>query len=309
MDGGTIGRVRSFNRTVAEGIGALGDRFLGRSRPMTASRLLWEIGPDGLDIRSLRQRLGLDSGFVSRTLRLLERQQLIRVTAHPEDRRVRRATLTKTGLRERAELDRRSDLFASAMIAPLNDAQRATLLEAMSTVERLLQASFVRFAMEDPASAEARWCVEQYFAEIRLRFEGGFNRDIVLPAEPAEMRPPNGAFFVASLHGRPVGCGGVKLHGRAPAELKRMWVSPTARGLGIGRRLLAELEACAQRAGAGVIRLETNRALQEAIRLYRQSGYVEVPPFNDEPHAHYWFEKPIARRGGPRRRRPRRNSP
>ena len=70
-----------------------------------------------------------------------------------------------------------------------------------------------------------------------------------------------------------------------------MWVSETARGLGIGRRLLAELEASAARSGATKTRLETNRTLTEAIGLYGSAGYVEVAAFNDEPFADHWFEK------------------
>lgn len=77
------------------------------------------------------------------------------------------------------------------------------------------------------------------------------------------------------------------------AELKRMWVAPTARGLGLGRRLLAELEAHAAASRVRVLRLETNRALDEAIGLYRAAGYREVPAFNDEPYAHHWFEKTL----------------
>jgi DNA-binding MarR family transcriptional regulator len=124
-----IRQIRSFNRTVAEGIGALGPQFLGRTRPMGESRLLWEIGENGVAVRALRQRLGLDSGYVSRTLRSLERQGLVRVKADPGDGRVRRASLTKAGLRERAVLDRRSDQVARQMMEPLNDEQRTTLLE------------------------------------------------------------------------------------------------------------------------------------------------------------------------------------
>ena len=73
-----------------------------------------------------------------------------------------------------------------------------------------------------------------------------------------------------------------------------MWVADTARGHGLGRRLLVELEACAARSGAPAVRLETNRALVEAIALYRSAGYREVAAFNDEPFAHHWFEKPLA---------------
>ena len=70
-----------------------------------------------------------------------------------------------------------------------------------------------------------------------------------------------------------------------------MWVAPDARGLGLGRRLLLELERHARAAGAKVVRLETNQTLEEAIHLYRSSGYREVAAFNDEPYAHHWFEK------------------
>src|ERR687883_2101484 len=113
MDHSHIQLVRSFNRAVAEGIGAISDHFLGRARPMGESRLLWEIGPDGADVRELRARLGLDSGYVSRVLRSLERQGLIKVRASADDARVRRAVLTRKGRSERAELDRRSDALAS----------------------------------------------------------------------------------------------------------------------------------------------------------------------------------------------------
>ncbi len=72
-----------------------------------------------------------------------------------------------------------------------------------------------------------------------------------------------------------------------------MWVAESVRGLGIGRRLLCELEDHAARHGATTVRLETNRALVEAINLYRSAGYTEVAPFNDETYAHHWFEKKI----------------
>jgi ribosomal protein S18 acetylase RimI-like enzyme len=100
--------------------------------------------------------------------------------------------------------------------------------------------------------------------------------------------------LVARRRAQPLGCGALKLHGDEPAELKRMWVSPEARGLGLGRRLLRELEQRAADAGARAVRLETNGSLTEAIALYRASGYDEVAPFNDEPYAHHWFEKELA---------------
>jgi DNA-binding MarR family transcriptional regulator len=288
-----IEQVRRFNRTVAEGIGALEDHFLGRSRPLGEARLLWEIGPDGADIRDLRGRLGLDSGYVSRLLRSLEEQRLVIVRVNSDDRRVRRAVLTKRGLAERRELDDRSDAVALRMLEPLSGKQRQTFLSAVADVERLLQASMVRFDVEDPATATSRWCLSQYFAELNERFDVGFDPARSLYSDTRVFARPSGAFIVARMRGRPVGCGAVKFKGKQPAEFKRMWIAKEARGLGLGKRLLAELEGQAKAAGARAARLETNRTLTEAIAMYRKAGYVEIEPFNDELYAHHWFERKL----------------
>ena len=147
------------------------------------------------------------------------------------------------------------------------------------------------FAVEDAASPDAQWCLAQYFAELASRFEQGFDPARSLPADAASMTPPNGAFVVARREGRAVGCGAFKMQPDRRAYLKRMWISRDARGLGLGRRMLSELERVALEMGAEVTQLETNRTLVEAIALYRASGYTEVAPFNDEPYAHHWFEK------------------
>ena len=291
MTDSAIQQVRRFNRTVAEGIGALEDHFLGRSRPLGEARLLWEIGDDGADVRDLRGRLGLDSGYVSRLLRSLEKQRLVVVRVNPEDRRIRRAVLTKRGVAERHELDDRSDAVARRMLEPLGDKQRETFLSAVTEIERLLQAAMVRFDVEDPSSTTSRWCLTQYFAELNERFDIGFDPAKSLYSNTRVFAPPKGAFLVARMRGRAVGCGAVKFNGKRPAEFKRMWIAKDARGLGLGRRLLLELETQARGAGAPAVRLETNRALEEAIAMYRKAGYVEIEPFNDELYAHYWFEK------------------
>lgn len=293
MNGASVARVRAFNRTVAERIGALTDEFLGRGRPMGESRTLWEIGPEGAEVRELRSRLGLDSGYASRVLRSLERQRLIKVEPSPRDRRVRRVRLTRAGRAERAELDRRADAVASSFLDPLSPHQRETLLTAMNSVELLLRASSVSIEVEDPTTPGAWWCIEQYFAELNRRFDTGFNPARSISTDPHELTPPSGLLLVARLRAQPVGCGALKFHGSAPAELKRMWVAPEMRGLGLGRRLLRELEAQARKRRVKVVRLETNGSLTEAIHLYRASGYREVPAFNDEPYANHWFEKSL----------------
>ena len=107
------------------------------------------------------------------------------------------------------------------------------------------------------------------------------------------MRPPLGSFLVAAVDGEPVGCGALRAIAPGVGYLKRMWVAASMRGAGLGRRMLAALEDEARSLGFATLRLETNRALAEAIRLYRSAGYTEVAPFNDEPYAHHWFEKPL----------------
>jgi GNAT superfamily N-acetyltransferase len=93
---------------------------------------------------------------------------------------------------------------------------------------------------------------------------------------------------MARLRDRPVGCGALEFHGTAPPDLQRMWAAPANRGLGLGRRLLQELERRAREVGVTVIRLNTNSSLHEAIALYRRSGYEDAGAFNDEPDAHHW---------------------
>jgi len=291
MDQAAIRQARSFNRTVAERIGALTDRFLGRGRPMGESRVLWEIGPEGAELRALRARLGLDSGYASRVLRSLEREGLISVHPSADDARVRHVRLTSAGLDEYAAIDRCSDAVAWGYLEPLASGQRTRLLRAMTEVELLLRASMVRVAVEDPNTPDAQWCIEQYFAELNARFEGGFDFGHSGSAVLHEFAPPEGLLLIARLRGRPIGCGALKFHQGEPPDIKRLWVSPDSRGLGLGRRLLTELERHAREAGADAVRLDTNRVLQEAIAMYRSAGYYEIPRYNDEPYAHHWFEK------------------
>jgi ribosomal protein S18 acetylase RimI-like enzyme len=135
--------------------------------------------------------------------------------------------------------------------------------------------------------------VSRYFAELAQCFELGFDPGQSLPADDRELRPPAGAFLVARLQGECVGCGAVKGIAPGVGSIKRVWVDGAARGRGVGRRLLAALETEAQGLGLSTVRLETNCSLREAIRLYRTSGYAEVPPFNADPYADHWFEKEL----------------
>jgi DNA-binding MarR family transcriptional regulator/GNAT superfamily N-acetyltransferase len=293
METEAIRRVRSFNRTVTQRLGALDGEYLARGRPLGASRVLWEVGEDGVDLRELRTRLDLDSGYLSRLLRMLEGEGLVAVEPNSSDKRARIVRLRDAGRSERELLDSRSDELARSLLAPLENEQRERLVEAMAVVERMLTAGLIEIAAEGPTTAAAQFCMQSYFDELEDRFEGGFDPERSISAEAEELVEPRGLLLVARLRTEPVGCGALKLHGSEPVEIKRMWVAPEARGLGLGRRLLRELEQHARQRQATVARLETNRSLVEAIDLYRSAGYVEVGRFNDEPYADHWFEKAL----------------
>jgi DNA-binding MarR family transcriptional regulator/ribosomal protein S18 acetylase RimI-like enzyme len=291
MDESQLQSVRRFNRLVTQRVGALEVDYLRRGRPLAEARLLFEIGADGADVRALRSKLGLDSGYLSRLLQSLSAQELIAIAKGEEDGRRRRVSLTRKGSAERAAYDRLSDNLAESMLDPLDGSQQTRLLAAMGEVERLIRAASVKVAAEAPDTADARLCLSTYFSELAARFETGFDAGADDSARVEDMTPPSGLFVIARLDGDAVGCGGFKRVDKATGEIKRVWTAPSARGLGVARRMLRALEAAAREAGVKTLRLDTNRALTEAHALYRSEGYLEIARFNDNSYAHHWFEK------------------
>lgn len=289
-----IDRVRSFNRAVTLRVGALNDSYLGRGRPLGQARVLFEIAPDGSDMRALRERLGLDSGYFSRILKSLERQGLVTIETEPGDRRRRRVVPTRKGRGEQAAYDALSDDLARSLLEPLNPAQRERLVAAMAEVETLMNAAAVTIAAEPADCEAARFCLEAYFCELANRFETGFDPTKGSSApDDAALSPPHGCFLIARLHGEPIGCGGLRTLEPAIGEIKRMWVAPHARGLGVAKRLLGALEERARAMGMRLVRLDTNRVLTQAQAMYRMAGYREIERFNDNPYADFWFEKEL----------------
>jgi len=171
------------------------------------------------------------------------------------------------------------------------------MVAAMAEVERLMRAAAVEIEPADPAGADARACIDAYLRELEQRFESGFDPARSVSANPEELVPPAGLFLLAYLDGRPVGCGALKVTGRKAGEVKRMWVAPDVRGLGIAQRLLDTLEQHAARMGLSILRLDTNRTLKEARALYVRNGYREIARYNDNPYADHWFEKRGLKRG------------
>lgn len=294
MDRQQIERVRSFNRLVSQRIGALDDSYLARGRPLGEARVIFEAGlREGCDLRELRGRLGLDSGYLSRLVRSLEAQGVAEVAKSAADGRVRELRLTAKGRAEFEAYDAASDRLAEAILAPLDAAQRQRLATAMAEVERLLRASSVAITLEPPGSADARWCLQQYYDELAGRFDEGFDPSVGSTFGAGDATPPAGWFLVARIDGEAIGCGALKRLDDATGEIKRVWTAATARGLGVASRIMDRLEGLAREARFERVRLDTNRTLVEAHALYRNRGYREIGRYNDNPYAHHWFEKAL----------------
>jgi DNA-binding MarR family transcriptional regulator/GNAT superfamily N-acetyltransferase len=287
VDAEQVERVRAFNRFYTQHLGLLTDRYLGQDRALGPARLLYEIAPRA-DLRDLRERLGLDAGYLTRLLRALRDDGLVEIRPHPSDGRARIAELTASGHRERAELDERSRGAIADSLGALTAGQQAELVRAQATVHRLLRLAATTITPVGPATAEARACLLRYAAELQEKFPEGY--DIGTLTAPADV---TGTMLLAREGGRAVGCGLWIRLSPATAELRHLWIAPPARGLGLGRRLLTALETDAAGSGITTMRLGTHGTLTEAIGLYRAAGYAQIAHYSDSPYNQLTFEKPL----------------
>jgi DNA-binding MarR family transcriptional regulator/GNAT superfamily N-acetyltransferase len=290
MSDDAVSVLRRFNRSYTQRIGALDESFLGLGLPLGTARVLFETG-DGAGVQELRERLGLDSGYLSRVLRQLEERGLVEVTADPADRRRRTVAPTEAGRALLVTLDERSDAVAERLLAPLTERQRDRLTEALATADLLVRAATVSLDAVDPTTPAARAAMGHYFAELDRRFPGGFDPGDT--DDVSSMTAPTGTFVLALSDGAPVACGGVQRIAPGVGEIKRMWVDDAWRGAGLGSRMLRRLEDDVRALGYDVVRLDTNRALGEAVAMYGRAGYREIGRYNHNPYAEAFFEKAL----------------
>ncbi|EFQ82105.1 acetyltransferase, GNAT family [Aeromicrobium marinum DSM 15272] len=150
----------------------------------------------------------------------------------------------------------------------------------------------------DPAHPDAQQCLKAYFAELAVRFPGGFDAGV---DDLDAFRGGRGLFLVARDDREPVACGALQSIAAGIDEVKRMWVDPRRRGTGLGGRMLRALEQQAVTRGRSVVRLDTHAVLTDAVAMYRRAGYVEIDRYNDNPYAQHWFEKRLGPAEGPPR--------
>ena len=284
-----VARVRRFNRAVTSEVGALDTSFLARGRPLGAAGVLNAIGNRRTDVAEIRAYLDLDSGLMSRLLRGLEEEGLIRTVPHPDDARRRVAKLTAAGQREFQAYETLSNSRAETLLG--RHSHPEALLAAMDVVASALGRGRITIEEMDPRSDEACYCLGEYYTELARRFENGFDVSLSRDPEANDMIRPRGAFLVAMSDGLPIGCVGLEGTEGEMAEIKRLWVTPSARGLGVGRRLMDAAENAARQLSIKTLRLDTNRALREALQLYRSTGWSEIDRFIDDPYPDFFFEK------------------
>lgn len=287
----TTETLRRFNRTWTQRVGALDESYLGTGRPLATSRLLFELDPVApTSVTDLRDRLGLDAGYLARLLRRLEAEHLVSTVADPADRRRRLVGLTDVGREERDDLERRSAEAATGLLRPLTDRQRERLAEALGVADLLVRAATLELRRTRPDDPAVERALARYVAELADRFPAGFDPG------PADPRDAEATYVLATSDGEPVACGGVRPLGAGTtgtAEVKRMWVDAGWRGAGLGARLLAALEALAGDLGHTRVVLDTNTTLVEAVALYDRAGYRRIDRYNDNPHAEAFFAKDL----------------
>lgn len=145
----------------------------------------------------------------------------------------------------------------------------------------------------DPADPRAAAARAAYYSELAARFPAGFDPGPDTPQGLEEMRPPGGIFLLAEEGATLHGCVALRTLAPGVGEIKRLWVSPSARGMGLAGRLMQAVEDSARSFGHRTLRLDTNGTLTEALAFYRRRGWTEIPRYNDNPYAEAWFERAL----------------
>jgi DNA-binding MarR family transcriptional regulator/GNAT superfamily N-acetyltransferase len=277
----TVDAVRRFNRFYTRQIGLLREGLSGSPFPLTEARVLYELAHrDNPTAVELARDLGLDAGYLSRIVRGFERRGLLRRTRSTEDARRSHLVLTARGRRAFAPLNRGSQQEMAAILDRLPPPDQARVVEAMQTLERLLErrpparAPYVLRAHQ-PGDLGA---VVRLHGEIYAKEFGWDETFEALVARVAARflerhDPKREHCWIAEIDGEVVGSVLLVKHAATVGQLRLMIVDPKARGLGIGERLVSECVRFARRAGYRTVRLWTNSVLLAARHLYTKAGF------------------------------------
>jgi DNA-binding MarR family transcriptional regulator/GNAT superfamily N-acetyltransferase len=291
-----ISAVREFNRFYTARLGLLRKHHLDGEFSLTEARILYEIGASpGVTARCLRETLGLDAGYVSRSLALLTRRKLVRQAISQQDGREKPLTLSPAGNSAVAWLNEKSALQIRELLANLNSTDRNVLLDSLAKIRSTLrdpEARSVRIVRLSKSNADAIQLVQEYYEAVSV-----VQRDAPSAIQKIIDDPCSGV-WLAYLQEKAVGCVVLRRLASVPfaAECKRLYVQPDARGHGIADNLMDALENFARSKGLRWIYLDSYDDLKAAIALYRKRGYVSCKRYNDNPQATVFLRKNLRAR-------------
>jgi DNA-binding MarR family transcriptional regulator/GNAT superfamily N-acetyltransferase len=302
-----IARVRAFNRDYTRRIGVLSERLLDSSYSLTQVRVMYEIAHrSGVTAGELAEELDLDRGYLSRMLKGFETKKLLVRTPAPEDGRRQHLRMTPAGMRVFAPLEKRSQEQVRGMLTALDDERRRVLLEAMDKIQGALNEGGAReggkrlpakgtlaqqLVLRGHRPGDMGWVVQRH-GEIYHQ-EYGWNEEFeALVAEITaefvrKLDVTRERCWIAEHDGRRVGCIFLVAKDATTAKLRLLLVDPDARGLGVGRKLVAECVRFARAAGYRKIVLWTQETLTAARHLYAEAGFVKTAR---EPHRSFGFD-------------------
>jgi len=307
-----VAAVRQFNRFYTRQIGVLGD-YLDSPFSLTEARVLYELAHrDGPTAGALAAELGVDAGYLSRILRRFEQRGFLLRARSKADGRRAHLTLTARGRKAFAPLDARSRQEVAALLGRLPAARQQRLVETLHTVEELLDVTGERpgpYLLRTHQPGDLGWVVHRH--AVLYAEEYGFNEDFealvarVVAEFVRRFDPRRDHCWIAEKNGAPVGSVFCVHRSARVAQLRLLLVEPSARGSGLGARLVEECIRFARRAGYRTLTLWTNSVLLAARRIYQAAGFRRV---RSERHRSFGqklvgetWELPLGRRSSPRR--------
>lgn len=283
--------LRRFNRFYTGVLGLLREGLLETPYTLTESRALFELGSSqgSVSPSSLAARLQLDPGYISRLLARLKERGLVTATAGSDDRRRQVVTLTPSGRTAFRLLDRKSADQVARLLGRLSDDAQERMVRCAQTIESLLsERGPTTVVLREPVAGDFGWVVQRHGALYwdEYRWDETFESLVArIVADYVEHRDPKReAAWIAEVDGQSMGCVFCMKKEEHLAQLRMLLVEPSARGMGIGTRLVDECIAFARRAGYEQLMLWTNDVLLAARRIYERTGFRLV-----EEGAHHSF--------------------
>jgi DNA-binding MarR family transcriptional regulator/GNAT superfamily N-acetyltransferase len=280
VDDERVAAVRRFNRFYTSVLGLLRDGLLETPYSLTEARILFELAQrDQTDLSDLRQLLELDAGYLSRILGRFERHRLVRRDRSSVDGRRQVLRLTKKGRAAFELLDRRSAQDVRGLLAGLSEDEQARLLNAMRDIEGVLASGRPPKAvvLRAPRPGDLGWVIERHGALYAAEYGWDETFEALVAriiADYVDRRDPRReTAWIAEVNGQRVGCVFCMKKSDSVAKLRLLLVEPSARGVGVGSRLVEECIRFARSVGYRRMTLWTNDVLQEARRIYERAGF------------------------------------